>query len=102
MRTATLAIYVTVMAIAYTEWSQVPLACTTADAAGVLGVGINTIRAWLASGRLRGERVDQRKWIVPKAALAEFLGDDTLNAETPPLRAQDGDSINNDPSIGLS
>jgi excisionase family DNA binding protein len=88
-------------ALVVSSWDDVALSNTTAQAAAVLSLGVNTVRHLLATGQLRGIRVGERRWIVPKASLIEFLGDSPEREEPPPIEgASPGDgspiSDNND------
>jgi len=46
---------------------------TTGEAARVFGVGLNTIKRWIASGDLQGIRTPGGHWRIPEAALLGFM-----------------------------
>jgi len=46
---------------------------TTGDAAAVLGVGLNTVKRWIASGDLKGIQTPGGHWRIPKKALEQFM-----------------------------
>ena len=46
---------------------------TTGEAAKLLGVGLNTVKRWIASGDLRGIRTPGGHWRIPEAALRSFM-----------------------------
>jgi len=46
---------------------------TTGEAAHVLGVGLNTIKRWIASGDLRGVQTPGGHWRIPEEALHSFM-----------------------------
>ena len=46
---------------------------TTGKAAHILGVGLNTIKRWIASGDLRGVRTPGGHWRIPEKDLHGFM-----------------------------
>ena len=46
---------------------------TTGEAARTLGVGLNTIKRWIASGDLRGIRMPGGHWRIPESELHSFM-----------------------------
>jgi len=46
---------------------------TTGEAAHVLGVGLNTIKRWIANGDLRGIQTPGGHWRIPEEALYGFM-----------------------------
>jgi excisionase family DNA binding protein len=46
---------------------------TTGEAANMLGVGLNTIKRWIASGDLRGIRTPGGHWRIPELELQNFM-----------------------------
>ncbi|MDQ7000400.1 MAG: response regulator, partial [Mariprofundus sp.] len=46
---------------------------TTGEAAAVLGVGLNTVKRWIASGDLQGIRTPGGHWRIPEMALEHFM-----------------------------
>ena len=43
------------------------------DAANVLGISAQTVRKMARDGEIPAVRVGERKWIIPKALLAEWV-----------------------------
>jgi DNA binding domain, excisionase family len=46
---------------------------TTGEAARLLGVGLNTIKRWIANGALEGVRTPGGHWRIPESALREWM-----------------------------
>jgi len=46
---------------------------TTGEAAKMLGVGLNTVKRWIANGALRGIQTPGGHWRIPDAALQSFM-----------------------------
>jgi excisionase family DNA binding protein len=56
---------------------------TTGKAADMLGVGLNTIKRWIASGDLRGIRTPGGHWRIPDLELQSFMH---AHGMSPPAR----------------
>jgi len=46
---------------------------TTGEAAKMLGVGVNSVKRWIASGDLRGMQTPGGHWRIPETALHSFM-----------------------------
>ena len=57
-----------------TDWSELPLSLKAEDVASVLGVSRSTVHRLIASGRLSAVRLSERRILVSKDALMEFMG----------------------------
>jgi len=55
---------------------------TTGEAARVLGVGLNTIKRWIASGDLRGIQTPGGHWRIPEEALHSFMREHGFSTDT--------------------
>ena len=58
------------------------------ELAAYLGIGLNQTYALLGRGEIRARRIGQRKWLIPKQAVIEFISapcyndkDDTEGAD---------------------
>jgi excisionase family DNA binding protein len=59
----------------YRDWSEVPVACTVEEARHVLGISRETMYRLLRSGEIRSRKVGERRRVIPKTVLREYLGD---------------------------
>jgi excisionase family DNA binding protein len=64
---------------AFTDWDDVPLACTVIEAGRVLHVSRETVYGLIRRGHLRSTKVAGRR-IITKAALREYLHDGAAEA----------------------
>ncbi|HET9948846.1 MAG TPA: helix-turn-helix domain-containing protein [Longimicrobiales bacterium] len=46
---------------------------TVEEVAAEVGRAVSTVRGWLASGELKGYKLNRRDWRVPRAALRAYL-----------------------------
>ena len=51
------------------------------EAAELLGINPNTIRAWLRDGRLKGVKLGGRIWRISEESLAAFIGEEREGAD---------------------
>lgn len=58
-----------------TSWSELPLALRADEVATVLGVSRSTVHRLIAADQLRAVRVSERRLLVSKDALRDFMGD---------------------------
>jgi len=73
---------------------------TTGEAAQELGVGLNTIKRWIANGDLRGIQTPGGHWRIPETALHSFMREHGFSAvphasNTPPRVL----IVDDDPSV---
>lgn len=57
----------------FTDWAAVPLVLTVDEAAALLRVHGNTVRAWIRDGRLTAMQV-RRGWRINKDDVMRLLG----------------------------
>jgi len=73
---------------------------TTGEAAHMLGVGLNTIKRWIASGDLRGIQTPGGHWRIPDEALHGFMRKHGFSTTTrPPGTPPRVLIVDDDPSV---
>ena len=58
------------------DWDDVPLACSVEEARHVLGISRETMYRLLNSGEIRSRKIGERRRVIPKAVLREYLDDE--------------------------
>jgi len=73
---------------------------TTGEAAHMLGVGLNTIKRWIANGDLRGIQTPGGHWRIPDEALHGFMREHGFSTTTrPPGTPPRVLIVDDDPSV---